>query len=306
METEIQATIRPSCAAQTKLGDFVKKRLPSEPPLPFTVAVTAVCDILRAMHSSRAPITFATPASRIISFIFCILLALLCAVSESAAASAQARRPSKNHAESPKTTLDSYTITQRSDGYRINISYPRAGNPVADAELAIWAREQASAFTQSVSLIPTPPPVPYELFITYETLASSSRVISIVFFISTSMGGTHPEPGMATFVYDRRDGRRLSYGNLFTSQEGLVRAFSEICKKSLTEQLGDRAITHMLEAGTAPDMANFDLFAVVQNGIRIYFPPYQAAPYNEGYLTVAVPLTELAEFSPQMELWDKP
>ena len=240
------------------------------------------------------------------SSILCGLLVLLCAVTGSATSFAQEKQPSVNRDTAPKSTVDSYTITQRGDGYRVSITYPQTGNPVADAELAIWAREQASAFTESVSLIPTRPPVPYELFITYETLKASSRVISVVFFISTSMGGAHPEPGMATFVYDKRDGRRLSYSNLFTNQEGLVHTFSTICKTSLTEQLGNRAASDMLEAGTAPDMANFDLFTVVQNGIRVYFPPYQAAPYSEGYLTVTIPLADLTEFSPHTTFWDKP
>ena len=259
------------------------------------------------MHPPRASTTFAPLVSRGTPFILCGLLILLCAVAGSVTTSfAQEKRPTMSRAKASRSTVDSYTIMQRGDGYRVSITYPQTGNPVADAELAIWAREQASTFTESVSLIPTRPPVPYELFITYETLKASSRVISVVFFISTSMGGAHPEPGMATFVYDRHDGRRLSYSNLFTNQEGLARVFSAICKTSLAEQLGDRAASDMLEAGTAPDMANFDLFAVVQNGIRVYFPPYQAAPYSEGYLTVAIPLADLAEFSPHTAFWDKP
>lgn len=286
-------------------GLFPKKRiLPGSPPL-SAIAVAAVSDILRPMHSHRAFSTFTTLVSRGMPYVFCGFLALLFAVGENATAFAQEKRPSGNRA-APKNTVDSYTITQRGDGFRINITYPQVGNPVADAELAIWAREQASAFTDSVSLIPTPPPVPYELFITYETLKASSRVISVVFFISTAMGGAHPEPGMATFVYDIRDGRRLSYSTLFTNREELAHAFSAICKTSLTEQLGDRVVRDMLEAGTAPDMANFDLFAVSRNGIRIYFPPYQAAPYSEGYLAVPIPLADLARFSPHTAFWDKP
>lgn len=199
--------------------------------------------------------------------------------------------------------VDSYTITQRGDSYRVNISYPNLGIPVADAELAIWAREQAAAFTDSVKMISAP--IPYGLTITYETQTASSRVVSVVFFISTSTGGAHPEPGLATFVYTQKDGRRLSYSDIFMKSEGLFEAFSSLCRSSLAEQLGSRAVTDMLEAGTAPEVANFDLFALTKDGVRIFFPPYQAAPYSEGYLTVSIPLEKLSEFKPQMAFWDK-
>lgn len=222
-----------------------------------------------------------------------------------ASAAAQIDTPS---APLPSETrsVDSFTITQRGDGYRVSISYPQLGIAIADAELGIWAREQAAAFTDSVKLIPTPPAVPYELLITYETLKASSRVISAVFFISTAMGGAHPEPGLATFVYDNRDGRRLSYSDVFATQEGLPRALATFCREALAKQLGDRAVADMLEAGTAPEIANFDLFALVGSGVRIYFPPYQAAPYSEGYLNVTVPLEELTKFKPHLAFWDKP
>lgn len=214
-----------------------------------------------------------------------------------AAAAARTKQP-------PSTKpIDSYTITQRGDSYRVNISYPNLGIPVADAELAIWAREQAAAFTDSVKMIDAP--IPYGLTVTYETKIASSRVVSVVFFISTSTGGAHPEPGLATFVYTQKDGRRLSYSDIFMKSEGLLDAFSALCRSSLAEQLGERAITDMLEAGTAPELANFDLFALTKEGVRIYFPPYQAAPYSEGYLSVSIPLEKLSEFKPQTAFWDK-
>ena len=202
--------------------------------------------------------------------------------------------------------VDSYTLTQRSEKYRVSISYPSTNNSVANAELAIWAREQVSKFTEGVEQIPMPPPpLPYELFITYETVAASPNILSVIFFISTAMGGAHPEPGMATFIYDNRDGRRLSYGDIFLDQNRFTAVLSERCRAALSQKLQDRAVPSMLEAGTGPDIANFDLFSLTPTGLRIHFPPYQAAPYSEGYLTVDIPLGELEEFKPQLSFWDK-
>lgn len=258
------------------------------------------------MHRTRAFPSAPNPVARGIFCAFCGILFLALLNPSSARAAKPRAAPVQLKPTSQPQKVDSYTLTQRGDGYRVTISYPQVGNPVADAELAIWAREQAVAFTDSVRMIPMLPAVPYELAISYETVNASSRATSIVFFIGTAMGGVHPEPGMATFVYDKRDGRRLSYGDLLMNQEGLVEAFSTYCRAALAEQLGDRAVTSMLEAGTEPNMSNFDLFALSPNGIRIYFPPYQAAPYSEGYLNVSIPLGYLAAFKPQIKFWDTP
>jgi hypothetical protein len=238
-----------------------------------------------------------------ISHTCCCLIcgaALFCGITPLEATAAAAVRTKRPSAEK---TVDSYTITQRGDSYRVNISYPNLGIPVADAELAIWAREQAAAFTDSVKMLSTP--IPYGLTITYETKTASSKVVSVIFFISTSTGGSHPEPGLATFVYTQKDGHRLSYSDIFMNSVGLLEAFSTLCRDSLASQLGDRAVADMLKAGTEPDLVNFDLFTLTKDGVRIYFPPYQAAPYSAGYLAVSIPLDKLSEFKPQTAFWDK-
>ena len=255
------------------------------------------------MHCPYTPKKRTPLLTQVILGVLCGLLVLWCVYRGNADAEGLNPQPPRQ-ITAPR--VDSYTITQRGDGYRVNISYPQTGNPVADAELAIWAQEQAAAFTDAVRLIPTPPPIPYELSISHETVLTPSRIFSIVFFISTAMGGPHPEPGLATFTYDKRDGRRLSYADLFMSQEGLTQTFSDICHEALSERLGNRAVESMLKAGTAPDMANFDLFVLVKEGIRIYFPPYQAASYSEGYLDVSIPLGELVKFKPHLAFWDQP
>ena len=266
------------------------------------IAVKAISAILRPMHCSDTQNTSLSLLRRSLACAFCGAVALFFSYGE--AVFAEESSPRQTISSAPR--VDSYTVTQRGDGYRVSISYPQTGNPVADAELAIWAQGQATAFTHAVRLIPTSPPIPYELSISYKTEQSPPQIVSVAFFINTAMGGPHPEPGLATFVYDKRDGRRLSYADIFMNQETITHALSEICRKALKEKLGDRADDAMLQAGTAPDMANFDLFTLVKEGIRIYFPPYQAASYNEGYLDVTIPLGDLAQFKPHLAFWDRP
>ncbi|CAK7038730.1 MAG: Peptidoglycan-N-acetylmuramic acid deacetylase PdaC [Desulfovibrio sp.] len=260
--------------------------------------------------------TFAMPSrEKLFPTIKALLRACCCATlatafafspcSVEAATAARPKQPAQARQAGQAKRVDSYTITQRGDGYRINISYPNLDIAAADAELSIWAREQAAAFANGVNMLSSSMPMPCELTVSYETLTASSKVVSVVFFISTAMGGAHPEPGLATFVYTKKDGRRLSYSNIFMSDDGLLETLSAICRESLAAQLGSRAVPEMLQAGTTPDIVNFDLFSLTKDGLRIYFPPYQAAPYSEGYLTVTIPLDKLQKFKPQISFWDK-
>ena len=201
------------------------------------------------------------------------------------------------------TKTEAFTIIQRSDNYRINISYPAIGNTVADTELAIWARGQASIFTRGIEDIPSS--FPYELTITYTVQNASPRVASVIFIVSTFMGGVHPEPGLATFVYDLNNGRRLSYSNIFHTMDKLLPFLSQYCRKSLTEQLGEKADKDMIEAGTSENMENFDLFSLDSSGLVVHFAPYQVAPYSDGYQRVRIPLEALKPFSPYLPFWGK-
>jgi hypothetical protein len=55
----------------------------------------------------------------------------------------------------------------------------------------------------------------------------------------------------------------------------------------------------MLDEGTEPEAANFDIFEPVLDGdgrisaLRFVFPPYQVAPYAAGTQTVEVPAAAL-------------
>ena len=237
----------------------------------------------------------------------CVLF-ILAQTGLSATDEALAAAPSTKSRPKPKqarTKIDSYTIAQRGDHYRVNITYPQLGIPAADAEISIWAREQATTFIESVQQIPRPMPMPYELTITYETITPSRHATSVVFTISTFMSEVHPEPGLATFVYARPDGVRLTYGDLFLRMDGILESFSSLCRASLTEKLGNGLDRKMLELGTKPRMSNFDLFALTDTGVRIFFPPYQVAPLKDGYLHVDIPLTNLMDYKPRMRFWGK-
>ena len=61
----------------------------------------------------------------------------------------------------------------------------------------------------------------------------------------------------------------------------------------------------MLRSGTAPEAENFSSFALTPEGIRIFFQPYQVAPWAAGPQVVDIPLDALADAGPRLSLWGK-
>ena len=66
-----------------------------------------------------------------------------------------------------------------------------------------------------------------------------------------------------------------------------------------------KAIDDMLRSGTAPEAENFSSFALTPEGIRIFFQPYQVAPWAAGSQVVDIPLDALADAGPRLSLWGK-
>lgn len=239
---------------------------------------------------------------------FCILAAtlalLLPLLPGYCTAAAKAAAPQASSPSAPPL-VDEYTLLEKGDNYQITIIYPGVGNSVVDTELALWARSRAGTFIRGVADIPAPPDMPHELHIYYDTVTVSDRACSVIFTSTITMGAATPESGLTTFVFDLRDGRRLSYEDIFRNTHDLLDFFSGLSRAALRERLGDRADLQLLESGTAPVSANFDLFALTPPGLTLYFPPGQAAPPREGYLRVNIPFENLASFGPYRPLWGR-
>ena len=61
----------------------------------------------------------------------------------------------------------------------------------------------------------------------------------------------------------------------------------------------------MIHDGTVPVAENFSALALVPGGVRVYFQPYQVAPWAAGAQRVFIPLEKLAPAGPLRLLWDE-
>lgn len=79
---------------------------------------------------------------------------------------------------------------------------------------------------------------------------------------------------------------------------------SEYSYKALSETLSNMSDKEMLSIGTAPELDNYNSIALIPNGIRIFFQPYQVAPWSAGPQQVDITLEELNKAKPTKKIWN--
>ena len=173
-----------------------------------------------------------------------------------------------------------------------------------DADVADWAHQAVDTFQNTYGEEPDLG-VPYELETTYSTTRSTPSVLSIVWKTASYTGGAHGNLEITTTTYDMKRGALIDLYDVFENLDTALDVMSRYCTKALTKSLGDMYNDDMLRSGTAPEAENFSSFALTPEGIRIFFQPYQVAPWAAGSQVVDIPLDALADAGPRLSLWGK-
>ncbi len=244
-----------------------------------------------------------------------VILTLLCSAclvplhAEDARAAARPQSSGKNPAPRGKAEapiVPSRSIIKKSDDYIVSAAYPITGNKVLDAEVEIWVNTQIRTFVYGVESIASPDrKVFYRLNVEYELVEVSPECLSLVFHTNTYTGSSPwdaPNQGVATFVYNLPDGRKLGYEDIFSSSAGLLEFLSNYCQEELLMKLGPEQ-QERIKKGASPKMLNFQYFIVTPSGMNIYFPAYQVAVPDLGEQKVEIPLKKLRPFGPEVRLW---
>lgn len=184
----------------------------------------------------------------------------------------------------------------------VSFHYPVFGIQLVDADLKDWAEHNVDVFVSDIAGFEHN--LPYELRGTYEIICASDRVVSVVWHIWSFSGGVHGNLDIAVFVYDTATWQTLDLQNLFVDEQGALNIFSRTTYQTLSETLETvHYDKELVRYGTTPDLDNFACVAPTQDGVRVFFPPYQVAPWAAGPREVDIPLSDLAEAGPRMEYW---
>jgi peptidoglycan-N-acetylglucosamine deacetylase len=168
----------------------------------------------------------------------------------------------------------------------------------------LFVAEQKSLFLQylnidSVDLLPASY-APWTLTMDYETTNHSDDVISIVYTISEYTGGAHPNSYFRTFTFNLTENELIEFDDLFIEGASPLETIAPLVQADLTEQMGEFADAEWIERGTGEDPLNYQNFALTEDELIFYFPPYQVAAYAAGTFEVRIPLSDLSGILAQM------
>lgn len=125
-------------------------------------------------------------------------------------------------------------------------------------------------------------------------LWAAPPIVSIVLDFSVYYAGAaHPGHYAITVVWDAGRGRALTTRDVF--REGWEEIVSREAIPVLERDLGEMADPGWIAEGAGPLAENFRRWALVEQGVLVFFDPYQVAPYAAGPQAVTIPHAALAE-----------
>jgi hypothetical protein len=150
------------------------------------------------------------------------------------------------------------------------------------ANLAEWEspdREWISSFDADGSVLWAHPPI-------------LSIVLDVTVFYA---GAAHPGHYAITLVWDADRRRALTTDDLFSAGSAWEEVLSEAAIPALESDLEEMADAGWIAEGAGPNPTNFTRWALVGEGLIVFFDPYQVAPYAAGPQAVTIPRAALAE-----------
>ena len=213
----------------------------------------------------------------------------------------------------PASVAGLQDVVEANPRYVIGISYPKeaAGHPGLAAALKRYADASRQDLLDAVEgLGNDKPTAPYELSLSYTTLANTPKLIAVAADGSLYTGGAHGSPLIARFVWLPERNARLTAQALVPEATGW-QAISDFVREQLHTALSQRIdaddvpaeeradmlreATRMIDDGTQPTADAFSEFEprLGADGkieaLRFVFPPIQVGPYADGTQTVDVP-----------------
>ena len=119
--------------------------------------------------------------------------------------------------------------------------------------------------------------------------------ISIVLYISYFEGGAHPNYEIKTINYNKKNKTYITIDNLINKDKDLLIKLSTYTREYLSNNnmFKEEIIYNMMIQGTAPLKDNYKYLNLSNEGLIIYFPRYQIAPYYYGDYKITIPYNYL-------------
>jgi hypothetical protein len=134
----------------------------------------------------------------------------------------------------------------------------------------------------------------------------SEDFIAIQFAFDAFYGGAHGMQYFQQLNFDVANKKVLQLSDLFIPDADYLAQLSAYCRNDLLSRVNEiGSDSTMVELGVEPILANFKDFELTSQGIKIYFLPYQVAPYSSGPQEVKIPYANLEKILRPDGVWKK-
>lgn len=187
----------------------------------------------------------------------------------------------------------SYTIVVNRMENKITITYPRTEYLPLNRNIGRYIGSLLEEFVE-YGETPIQPNFSYALNSTYEK-EEYHEYLSFVIFSSFDIGGAHPDHRIYTVTYNTKRNCLVDIDDLIRKNPDLLNILSLESRKLLKKQeyFQKDYDQEMFLMGTEKTPENFHYFVFSENGLVIYFPRYQIAPYYAGEFQVVIPYSKL-------------
>ncbi|WP_250630273.1 DUF3298 and DUF4163 domain-containing protein [Rhodoflexus caldus] len=130
--------------------------------------------------------------------------------------------------------------------------------------------------------------------------------IAVQFAFDAFYGGAHGMQYFQQLNFDVSNKKILQLSDLFIPNADYLAQLSAYCRNDLLSRVNEiGSDSTMIEQGVEPVLANFKDFELTSQGIKIYFSPYQVAPYASGPQEVKIPYANLEKILRPDGVWKK-
>ena len=132
----------------------------------------------------------------------------------------------------------------------------------------------------------------YTFIASWESSQVNSRYVSFIEKYGSYAGGANGNQQLQTFNYDIARRSFVSLADLFPDAPDYLATIASMARSQLVSSMNSASAGHaalsMMDAGTAPDQANFKNFTFTNDLVTIYFPKYAVAPGSFGEQQVTI------------------
>lgn len=144
------------------------------------------------------------------------------------------------------------------------------------------------------------------LYINYLPGIVNEDFIAVQFAFDAFHGGAHGMQYFQQLNFDVANKKILQLPDLFIADADYLAQLSTYCRNDLLSRVNEiGSDSTMVEPGVKPELANFKDFELTSQGIKIYFSPYQVAPYASGPQEVKIPYANLEKILLPDGVWKK-